>query len=397
MNCFKQSQSLNWLVVVTGLGLFFTQFHEVFAEGRVSFEDVVDTNFDQWTAGENYLLSPQRVNDLILRANIRGSEAAAIAAIHSYQKKSGNTEPLTFDQIVAKHSDDPSLRRDQAAAGANVSRNYDKFARHIRSAPRKLFAVERPSSDTMTQGNIGDCYFISAVGSFVQNHPDQMLRMIQQNKDRSFEVQFANGIHVSVPPLTDAQLALGSNAGQQGLWLNVLEVAAGAVRREKEAKTDLSPLDVLGGGGKADFAVHLLTGHNAVRHMIREQVNGKYVAPDENDVPGMAVQLSRVIREGLDRKQIVCCSVGQWKAPPGVITHHVYAVMGMKDGRVDIWNPWGYKYGFEPKGKPGFKNGYYFEGGRCSIPIRDFVRIFREVTVEQPAGSSRTTDQITSR
>jgi hypothetical protein len=89
-----------------------------------------------------------------------------------------------------------------------------------------------------------------------------------------------------------------------------------------------------------------------------------------------------LIREGLNQKRIICCSTGGWKVPPGLIKTHEYTILGIKHGKVDVWNPWGYKYNFEPSGTPGMKNGYYVEGGRCSIPLHDFVRIFGRVTIE---------------
>ena len=48
-----------------------------------------------------------------------------------------------------------------------------------------------------------------------------------QQSDGSCEVVFFSGEKITVPKLTDAQVALGSSAGNQGLWLNVLEEAYG--------------------------------------------------------------------------------------------------------------------------------------------------------------------------
>ena len=59
-----------------------------------------------------------------------------------------------------------------------------------------------------------------------------------------------------------------------------------------------------------------------------------------------------------------------------------YAILGMRQGHVEIWNPWGYKYHFEPKGRPGRRQGYFVESGKFSVPMHDFVQIFGTVNIE---------------
>lgn len=389
MNTFKQLRSLNWVVVVAGLCL---AGQSALADDRASFQGVVAKNFDRWTQGSHGVLTSERTKELVLRADIRGEEAAALAAIHAYQKKSGASQPLSRQSLITRKPEDPTLRRDQAASGANISRNFGSFARHIQSAPRRLFAVERPSVDTLTQGNLGDCYFVAAVGGLAHTDPSRILQMIKQNRDRSFEVHFPSGQQVTVPALTDAQLALSSNAGQQGVWLNVLEIAAGIVRRD--SKTTELPLDNIGSGGDSAFSIRLLTGHSVDKFRIRHKVNGEFPAPDEKEIDALAVRLTQLIRTHVKRQELICCSTGNWAVPPGISKTHEYAVLGLKDGHVDLWNPWGYKYNFAPKGKPGYANGFYFEGGRCSMPIRDFVRIFGRLAIERQPDVTTPVNQV---
>ena len=383
MNSSPSLNELHWKSIAIGLGLLLCQVCAVQGEDRVSFEDAVHRYFNRWSSGGSGILAEQRVNELVLNRDIRGAEAAAIAAIHLYQHKiRNNAQPLTRDFLVSKHKENLSSRRDQAGSGANVLHNYYQFLKHIKSAPRKVFAVERPSLDTITQGNLGDCYFVAAVGALAYTHPEQLLRMINQNSDHNYEIQFPNGKSVTVPKLTDAQLALGSNAGQQGVWLNVLEVAAGMVRTRSKNFANETPLDALGAGGDPAYSIQLLTGHTAVKHTIRKKVDGKSPMLEEAEIIPASKQIGRAIRDGLRHQRIVCCDIGNWDAPPGLINKHAYAILGIKQGQVEVWNPWGYKYQFEPKGKPGIQNGYYIEGGRFSVPLQDFVKIFNVVSIE---------------
>lgn len=115
---------------------------------------------------------------------------------------------------------DPTLRRDEAASGANLSHNYKSFLKHLQTAPRQLFTKEHPSLEGIAQGHLGDCYFIAGVGAAVHRDPEIVRRLIISRTDGSYEVRFRNGRHIHVPLLTDAELALGSNAGHQGIWLD---------------------------------------------------------------------------------------------------------------------------------------------------------------------------------
>lgn len=358
-----------------------------------TFQQVIEKYFARWTKRhQNELLTGERVHELVLSSEVKGAEAAAIAAIHCYQKKLGkDAHPLSRAFLLKTHAEQTSLRRDQAESGMNVSHNYSSFLRHIKSAPRRAFEVERPSLDTITQGHLGDCYFVAAVGAQAHRNPQPFLKLIHANDDRSYAVRFPNGHHVTVPMMTDAQLALGSNAGQQGIWLNILELAAGIAQEESRNRLNELPLDVLGGGGDSVFSIELLTGHQAVKHRIRHKVEGKFPRPSEKEVPELTDKFTHLIRTGLDHHRLICCGIGEWTVPPGLIKKHVYAILGMNHGQVEIWNPWGYKYHFEPKGRPGLQHGYFVEGGKFSVPMHDFVQIFGTVNIEsdQPVHHSK--------
>jgi hypothetical protein len=73
------------------------------------------------------------------------------------------------------------------------------------------------------------------------------------------------------------------------------------------------------------------------------------------------------------------------KLPPGINGKHAYAVLAFDDeaGTVEIWNPHGNT--FKPKGEPGIEHGYPTKAGRFTMPLVDFVSVFRAVTIETDA------------
>ncbi len=371
---------LRWLVC--GLGLVCATSTAIRAEELPSFQHVVEHHYNRWTRGGQGILTEKRVTELVGHAEVRGAEAAAIASIHCYQRKAGEkAQPLTRAFLTGVHKEDPTLRRDHPESGGNLSLNYNSFLRHIQSAPRSAFAVERPELNGITQGHLADCYFVAGVGAAVHRNPDNLKQLIHHKDDHSYEVRFRNGKQVHVLPLTDAQLALGSNAGHQGIWLNILELAAGTVQEQDREQENKFALDTLGSGGDSVFTIQLLTGRKAIKHVIRRRdTQGVYPVPAERDIPHLVSKFTKVIHEGVSNQRIVCCGVGRWSVPPGMGQWHQYAIIDLKQGHVDIWNPWGSH--FAPKGEPGLVHGYHTQGGRFSMPVHDFVCVFGAVNVE---------------
>ena len=141
--------------------------------------------------------------------------------------------------------------------------NYQAYCGHLKKVPREIFVDKAPTLDAFRQGNLGDCYFLSSVGAAVNLNAAALKSMVHAHPDGSCDLSFRNGIHVHVPRLTDAEICLGSTAGQQGLWLNVLEKGFGLAKlhRAKNAgKEGTVSLDAISKGGDTDETISLFTG-----------------------------------------------------------------------------------------------------------------------------------------
>lgn len=390
--CFPHSFPTRWIrnlgAVLTGVGLLLHHVSVTFAtDDSPSFGDVVQQHFSHWSRNEKQL-SATRVNALLADPKIKGPEAAAIAAIHCYQRKlKSSAHPITAEFLTEPRKEDANARRDQPAAGANLNLNYQGFLKHINTAPRKLFAVDKPALQGIKQGHLGDCYFVSAVGAAVHQNPAHVRSLFHPHADGACDVVFPNGHKAHVPPLTDAQIALGSSAGEQGLWLNVLEVAAGIVEEEHSRGMKEPALDKLGEGGDSVFTIQLLTGHKAIKELIRPHVNGHRQRPQGAEASRIAKKTGEELRETLSRGHLACCGIGDWQVPAGMASDHQYAILGYESGRVHLWNPWGGDYHFEPKSPAGLQNGYPTEHGQFTMPLDEFVAVFGGVNLEtaQPA------------
>lgn len=347
--------------------------------GSTSFTSVVRDNFKRWDANGDGVLSEQEVDRLLLNPSIKGEAAAALAAIHHHRRsKAHGAFRMTQDFLLspANNQDAPAdERRDQGPKAPRFRPTYAEYLKHIQRVPHEIFhAKDAPTLESFHQGQLGDCYFLSAVAAMVARNPETVRRIIRAHPDGSADVSFPDGRRTRVSALTDAEIALGSTAGQQGLWLNVLEKAFGQVRRTKHPNAiGAAPAtDAIGSGGAESETIQLFTGHKS-----------EYVATHKGGAVNYAVaqKLRGLLEIAHREKLLVCCDTGKHKTP-GIAGDHAYSVLGFDSQKntVIVRNPWGNR--FKPKGDPGMQNGYPTEGGVFQVPLNEFVQIFESVTFE---------------
>ncbi len=59
----------------------------------------------------------------------------------------------------------------------------------------KLYGLGGPSPNDVKQGNLGDCWLMSALMSVAKTHPEIIKRMIRREKDGTYTVTFQNPAH----------------------------------------------------------------------------------------------------------------------------------------------------------------------------------------------------------
>lgn len=359
---------------------------------KTSFATVVDANFQKWDLNHDGRLSAEEVNRLVGNPSITGDAAAAVAAIHVHLRNHKNSPPFTREMLMQKPGkEEGSERRDKTQKMPHFGSNFLSFRSHIAKAPHELFVGNAPSLTGFSQGLLGDCYFLSAVGAAVARSPAALKSMFHPLPNGACELTFPSGKRVHVSKLTDAELALGSSAGAQGLWLNVLEKGFGLLKihTSKNGHQSGVSMDAIAHGGDADDTIELLSGHKGKYFGIRTGKGKDRGPPPENRIPLLTAQLRQVLRLSNAMHPLLCCGTSTAKLPPGVVTDHDYAILGYDASRdaVLVWNPWGNRH--KLKGEPGLQNGYETEGGRFSVPLPEFVRIFEGVYYESASPPGR--------
>jgi hypothetical protein len=194
-----------------------------------------------------------------------------------------------------------------------------------------------PSYTDITQGQIGDCYFVAALAGVAKFSPQVIQQMVTDNGDGTYTIRFYNAgvtdyVTVDRSLATTSSGAIeyagvgGGNFSNSGneLWVALIEKAYAQINQEgwlgHGAANSYAAID----SGYSDLAIEQITGANAAwtwatnataATLISKVATGKY-----------AVLGSKQTNPG-----------------NGVIESHGYALIGYSaaTGKFTLYNPWG--------------------------------------------------------
>ena len=345
------------------------------AEPSVTFAATTRVHYPEWTKGSpDGKLTPDRVNALVNSPRVKGDEAAALAAIHVQFRR--QKPPIPLDEaalLTPQHSTGPEERRDQQTKPVNFERVFARFRRHLQNTPRGLFEMHALQRAGMSQGQLGDCFVVAGLGAMVTQHPGRLKAMIHEQPDGPYVVTFPGRPSIRVPRLTDAQIVLGSTAGDQGLWLNVMEEAVAIENRSKGGSAVV--MDQISSGGSVARTIELLTGHRARGVSLHE-------AAAKNQAMTLA-EARKALVAVHDHKLLACLSTSHGQGlPPGIASGHAYGVVGFDPATdlVSVWNPWGNH--FEPTGAAGTAHGYPTQAGTFTVPLKELITVFTTLYIQ---------------
>jgi Calpain family cysteine protease len=396
--------------------------------------DVLAGSFSRWDLNADGRISPEEVDELVVRPEFSGEQAAALAAM-KLAMRSSRIEPMPVTAELAEHAkktlSQPATPEattkakaaSPAKASAAESRDEDRDAppptattvrkkldetetikalqvryargvKRIGSSKRALFLDETPDIDHCRQGSLGDCFLIATVGAMVHRDPADLKRMIRE-ADGGYIVTLGSSQSVKVPALTDAQLCLTSTTGDEGLWLPLIEQAFGTLRNQAKPASEQTEeaSDAIARGGSIASAITTLTGHKASTTVLRSRferlINGG------QSTSALLEEVRGKLRDGVEHRRLMGAGTDSTdkgiKLPPGIAGKHAYAVLGFdaSNDMVSVWNPHGNT--FTPKGEAGLLHGYPTKAGRFEIPLVDFVATYRGLSIETDAETTAAT------
>ncbi len=251
----------------------------------------------------------------------------------------------------------PRLTADDQKAGAHVEWN---------AHPGKL-VVGGISPDDPTQGQVGDCYFISSLAAVAHARPELLARAIAANDDGTYTVTFHErrpGQHTTHPvaitvdgtlPTKHGQLEYGAARDPHELWPMLFEKAYATWKGGYDAIE----------GGMAATALEALVG-----------AKGSFFPVTSESAPtAIFTKLKAACADG---GCVVALSKPWSPSRQGVVADHAYTVLGVKEENgqqlVQLRNPWGER---EP-GNDGRDDGVFW------LPITDFLGSFASVEHARP-------------
>lgn len=190
-----------------------------------------------------------------------------------------------------------------------------------------------PSLDDIAQGNVGDCYFMSALGALAATHPEKIVGMIQDHGAGVYTVHFRNAGWSFISPTVTTDFDKQKHAylsPRKALWPLVVERAFAQTK---------GSIDKLGEGGSPA---------GVLRDMVDMQTASFFLAQRDPDAILASLQKAK-----LENKAMTAMSPNKLEASSevrtmqettqGLFYRHAYVIteVDTNNRRLKLHNPWG--------------------------------------------------------
>ena len=291
----------------------------------------VRAQFAAWDLDVDTAISMTELSELFQDPSITGDAAAALYTLRDYLEELENlsedaAEGVTLADIEAYASSHPY---DEESDLAGAEGTYYGARHRIAGRQHDLFANASREVDfsAVRQQYIGSCYYLAALVAAVDRDPSVVDDWITENEaDGTFTVDLPGHAPITIPPLTDAELALHATTLGDGMWLSILEKAFAHIIAEPD---DADVYAQINGGSIAE-GIEAVTGHETETNYL----------PDT-----WLITTRRRLGAAMRENRIVTASISQEADVQNLPTHHAYTVLAYDEDTdmVTIRNPWGFR------------------------------------------------------
>lgn len=351
----------------------------------------IQAHFDEIDEDHNGLLSAAEMAAASGNAHYKGEESAAMTAVFQnltqLQLLSDDTKILPklpsnkyLDKFPLQSYDERGLSKadmekfvELAVKGdARVSAAIGSFSMvgySAESVNSPIFAkgIQSIQPGSVQQGELGDCYFLSAVAALA-NTPagkQRILSMIQDVGHDMVTVTFPGKLPVTISKPTAGELGKYASPGPDGMWVPILEKAYAKLKNDNPMLlSKANPYDAIGSGGLLATGVGLVTGKSTDTDIL-------LLTSTET--------LRRKLTQAAAQKRVM--TVGTNGAMPwakketanGLPKGHAYSVLDFdpKTDMVTVRNPWG---NTEVSDGHGPRDGV--DDGIFKMPLSEFKSTF---------------------
>lgn len=246
-------------------------------------------------------------------------------------------------QKTLEHLLHPELRNTPEPGATPIPNEVAGIAGYQR-AYGSLF-VNGVSENDLMQGQLGDCYFLSAVNSLIHQNPAAIQNLFHENTDGTVTVTLygrtsADGPIQQIPITVDRRLPVDKNGNDpyvgtrnaRELWPKLLEKAYAQFRSQYPYNGDNhagAGFDAIGQGDDPTFALQALTGRTPTETYLHDQTQDELW----NQLSSLAAS----------RTPTTACS--NETVESGLVHDHAYSIFGVTEQNgvpcVVLHNPWG--------------------------------------------------------
>ena len=332
-------------------------------------------NFDKDGSGR---LSKQEIEDGLKSEKTAEADKNLLGMLGKLDIVNNNPAGVSADEInnynekIWSDTEDAKLVLGAWQTETNVSKTQKA------NISRDLFAdkndpLKSINPEAISQGSIGDCYFVSSLASLAKSNPQVIKDSIKDNGNGTYTVTFpgAKDEPITINAPTEAEQATYNSATEHGTWASVMEKAYGQYcqqhwyRRGPFQDAGLTPAEGADGGGITSRAMKLLTNNS--------------VDTDELFLTRQST-VARKLEDAFKNNKSVAAGITK-----GIFTEstedkfykgHAYSVTnfvadGKGGGQITIRNPWGQDAGKEST------------RGTITMPLDKFMKNFSDISYEQ--------------
>lgn len=272
----------------------------------------------------------QLFDDVVLGNAANRTWTAGAASSVALGNLTASSSATQVNELIGKWflgTDDPSL------AGTFSGASYQ-------ATSGSLFGNGMLSYSQVNQGDVGDCYFVSALAGLAQQDPSLIQNMITVNSNGTYTVDFAgaNGVRDYVTVNSDLaylpsgyHYASGSsmlfdNGGSSGdLWSSIIEKAYVEFREQQSGVNSYSSIS-----GGWDNGLSDLTGQSVQDYY----TSGSSTAQQNS--------LLQTIQNALTNHEVVLMNDNSSNSALHLVGDHMYDVLSVNvaAGTVTLDNPW---------------------------------------------------------
>lgn len=332
-------------------------------------------DYESWAGGKQYPLTIREVGWLQRDPRLTDAQAAFMGALAlTIEGVSGKVRAISYNKLVELADNKKVQVKRYRGDGQTVALSYfvDEYMTEYKNLTTNVNAKGfdlwgrsgKPTIIGLQQFQLGDCFWMAAIGAVVLKQPQSIQSMIQQTAWDKYVVKFPGREEPIRVTLTQGEISQFSIGNNDGCWMPILGLAEARVLdkslKKQKAFWKITPMGSVNHGASTSGALHILTGH-------------KYTHVSLNNVSQRRV--AKLLREATERNIPVCFTTER----------HGISVADYDPNTqmIRLHNPWGYSGEYKVWNNNACVAKVTMVNGFFSVPLSQACEIFS--TIDVPA------------